>query len=82
MSRLHLSRQQLAEVLEGVCFGLDVPDKTDTEALEYAAFWTGTLHYQPWRDVAAFFGYRFPHPAAGHCHAEREFNGDYRWRKN
>lgn len=22
---------------------------------EDSAFWTGTIHYQPWKDVAAFF---------------------------
>lgn len=33
--------------------GMDIPDSKWTA--EDAAFWTGTKHYQPWKDVAAFF---------------------------
>lgn len=33
--------------------GFDVPD--EPWSAETVAFWTGTVHYQPWKDVAAFF---------------------------
>ena len=37
-----------------VCTGLDVPLSGSWGPAEIA-FWTGTPHYQPWKDVAAFF---------------------------
>jgi D-ribose pyranose/furanose isomerase RbsD len=48
-------------VCEGCCTeddailcGMDVPVPGSWSA-EDVAFWTGTPHYQPWKDVAAFF---------------------------
>jgi len=38
---------------EECCTGMDVP--TQRWTAEDTAFWTGTPHYQPWKDVAAFF---------------------------
>jgi len=36
-----------------ICTGFDVP--TDPLTADDIAFWTGSPHYQPWKDVTDFF---------------------------
>lgn len=37
-----------------VCIGMDVP-LAGSWGPEDVRFWTGTVRYQPWKDVAGFF---------------------------
>jgi len=45
--------QNRPEPTHDICTGMDVP--IGPWGAEEVAFWTGTAHYQPWKDVAAFF---------------------------